>query len=439
MALRHTRRGLTLRATGALPPLALAACDPGAGGTSPPLRVDQPVTVTLLLQGSFAGPGADAQREALDTLFRPKHPNVTVDIEAAGVTGADYTARIVAAVAAGTSPDVFYQGLAGMPALVAKGVVRPLDDLIKADRQFKADDFFPVHWEAWRFQGKHQGLPWQGGPLVMYYNKDLLDAAGVPYPTDATWTWEAWRQAGAKLKRAMAGGAEARWPTEVGPWRHWLYAAGGEVVDKDMKKCVLGSPQAVLGLQTMGNLIHRDQIAPRPQDVQGQGSAAQRFMDGKLAVFVLNRQGSSAQGFIQRQVVVAPLPKGPAGRFSQAPFDGFLLGAGSKAPAAAWEVLKFRTGDPLRRVLHARSLAGVPALKSTAASQEYLNDRLPVEWNRFFVDNMRTCRLAPPTPAWPEIEQTVGETVTQIQRGEVAVDAAVRDLIPRVEALLQQA
>jgi multiple sugar transport system substrate-binding protein len=114
------------------------------------------------------------------------------------------------------------------------------------------------------------------------------------------------------------------------------------------------------------------------------------------------------------------------------------MGAGTKVPAAAREVIKFRTGDPLRRVLHARSLAGVPALTSTAASPEYLNDRLPPDRNRFFVDSMATCRLAPPTPAWPDVEQLVGDPVAQLQRGELAVDAAVRDLVPRVEALLQQ-
>jgi multiple sugar transport system substrate-binding protein len=434
---KRTRRTVVRGALAGAPVVILAACSPG-GPAAPSLRVDQPVTVTLLLQGSFAGPGADAQTEAYEKLFRPQHPNITINFEASGVSGTDYTAKVIAAVVAGTPPDVLYQGLAGMPALVTKGVIRPLDDLVKADKQFKADDFFPVHWNAWRFEGKHQGLPWQGGPLVMYYNKNLFDAAGASYPTEANWTWDAWRQTGSRLKRAMAG-SEGRWPTEVGPWRHWLYAAGGSVLDKDAKRTVLNSPQALSGLQMMSDLVHRDQIAPRPQDIQGQGSTAQRFMEGKLGAIVMNRQGSSAEGFIQPHVVVAPLAKGPAGRYSQAPFDGFLMGAGIKSPAAAWEVLKFRCGDPLRRILHARSLAGVPALKSTAASSEYLNDRLPAEWNRFFVDQMATCRLAPPIAVWPDIEQTVGQSVTQILRGEIAVDAAVRDLVPRIEALLQQA
>jgi ABC-type glycerol-3-phosphate transport system substrate-binding protein len=151
----------------------------------------------------------------------------------------------------------------------------------------------------------------------------------------------------------------------------------------------------------------------------------------------MNRQGASAEGFIQPWVAVTPLPKGSSGRFSQSPFDGFGLGAGTKEPVAAWEVLKFRTGDPLRRALHAQGQGGVPALKATAASKEYLNEKLPPEWNKLFVDTMNIVRLPPPTPKWSDIEPMVSQVYQQIQRGEVTPAAALHDLVPRVNALLQ--
>jgi multiple sugar transport system substrate-binding protein len=414
-----------------------AACAT-SGGQAVPLRIDRPVNVTLLVSGTFAGPGADAVREAYETYFKPEQPNVAVTFEAAGVTGTEYHAKLVTLAAAGTPPDVLYTGLADMPSLVAKQLMRPLDDLIKADRQFRPDDFFPVHWNAWRFQGKQQGLPWQGGPLVTYYSQNLFEAAGAPFPTEASWTWEGQRDAGAKLKRSLAAAAsvEPRWPLDVGPWQHWVYAAGADVLDKTMTRCLLDSPQALAGFQTMVDFIHRDQIAPRPQDTSGK-TPAQLFMESRLAAIVMNRQGSSVPGFVQPHVAIAPLPRGPAGRFSQSPFDGFALGNGTKEPAAAWEVLKFRTGDRLRRLLHSRGLGGIPALKATAASPEYLDERLPREWNQFFVETMATVRLAPPTPKWTDVVAMVGQTVQQLLRGEVAPAPALRDLVPRVNALLQ--
>jgi multiple sugar transport system substrate-binding protein len=228
---------------------------------------------------------------------------------------------------------------------------------------------------------------------------------------------------------------DGRWPTEVGPWQHWVYAAGAGVLDQAMTRCVLDTPQGLTAFQTMTDFVHRDQIAPKPPDVAGKTNA-QLFMDGRLAVIIMNRQGSSVEGFVRPHVTIAPLPRGPAGRFSQSPFDGFGLASTTPEPVASWEVLKFRTGDALRRLLHGRGLGGIPALKATAASPEYLNERLPPVWNQFFVDNMATVRLAPPTPAWPDVETTISQTVQQLLRGEVAPPAALRDLAPRVTALL---
>ena len=428
-----SRRGVAPLLSGA--PLALAACaGPAARTTRAELRLARPTSVSILTNGTFAGPGADTLREAVEQILKPAQPNLSVVFEAAGVSGVEYRAKILSLAVAGTLPDVIYAGLADMPALAKRSILRPLDDLLRADHAFKADDFFPVHWNAWRFQDKQQGLPWQGGPLVTYYNRDLLEGAGVPAPTEASWTWEAWRDAGARLKRTMAA-EDGRWPTEVGPWQHWVYAAGAGVLDQAMTRCVLDTPQGLTAFQTMTDFVHRDQIAPKPPDVAGKTNA-QLFMDGRLAVIIMNRQGSSVEGFVRPHVTIAPLPKGPAGRFSQSPFDGFGLAATTREPVASWEVLKFRTGDALRRLLHGRGLGGIPALKATAASPEYLNERLPTVWNQFFVDNMATVRLAPPTPAWPDVETTISQTVQQMRRGEVAPPAALHDLAPRVTALL---
>jgi multiple sugar transport system substrate-binding protein len=392
--------------------------------------------VQLLVNGTFAGPGADTTREAFDTFFRPAHPTIMVDFQAAGVTGPAYLAKLVSLAAAGTPPDVVYSGLADMPALVAKGLLRPVDDLVKTDARVRPADFFPVHWDAWHFQGKQYGLPWQGGPLVSYYNTDLFAAAGVPAPTEESWTWAALRDAGARLKRTLSSD-DGRWPVDVetGHWQIWLYAAGGAVLDQAMTRCLLDTPQALQGLQMMSDLVLRDQLAPQPGDTGG-AAPAQLFMASRMATIIMNRQGSSVEGFIQPQVAVTYLPRGPAGRFSQSPFDGFELGSGTPHVAAAWEVLTFRTGDQLRRLIHARGLGGIPALQVTAASAEYLNERLPPEWNRFFVDNLPTVRLAPPTPKWTDVADAVGQTVGQILDGQVAPAAAVRDLVPRVNATL---
>ena len=131
------------------------------------------------------------------------------------------------------------------------------------------------------------------------------------------------------------------------------------------------------------------------------------------------------------------MPKGPGNRVG-----GFLalndssIMKSSTHPNEAWEVLKWRTGDEIRRAFLSAGNGGVPALKATANSPEYLNDKLPVEWNKMFIQTMNIVKLAPPIPQWTDITNTVAAAVEQIKRGEIAPASAVKDLVPRVNALL---
>jgi ABC-type glycerol-3-phosphate transport system substrate-binding protein len=440
MSTRGSRRSLlqTLPATLSIAGAgALGACAVGGGEPAATLRVDRPTTVTLLLNGNLTGVGTDTMRRNYETEFRSTNPNVTVDFQASGSSGAEHVTKLLALTAAGTPPDGFYLSNSGdAPALVSKGVLRALDDLIRGDAGFKREDWFDVQLNAWQLDRKQRGLPWQGGPLITYFNRDLLTEAGVPAPTEATWTFDAWREAGQKLRRTLVAGDTPRWATDTGAWQHWLYAFGGDILDKEHKRSVLNSKESLAGLQLMADFIHRDQIALRPQDFEGR-TQAQLFMDKRLAIIIMNRQGASATGFIQPWVGVTQLPKGPAGRFSQGNIDGFAMSASSTAPAATWATLKWRTGDSLRREFLRIGNGGIPALKATAESPEYLNDKLPPEWNRMFIQNMNIVRLPPPIPQWPEVTATVAQGIDQIRRGDLSPTAAVSDLLPRVNALLQ--
>jgi multiple sugar transport system substrate-binding protein len=415
------------------PPHAARAAAPATS-----LKVDRPVQLTMLFNGNLTGTVADTTKALYESAFRPANPNVTIDFQGSGTTGNDHLTKVIALSVAGTAPDVYYLSQSSdMPSLVAKSMVRALDDLVKADAKFKKDDWFEVHLNSWLYQGKQRGLPWQGGPLITYYNKDLFSQAGVTPPTDATWTIDAWRDAGTKLRRVMSASDIPAWATDVGAqWTHWVYAYGGDVLAKDLKTCVLDSKESLAGLQVMSEFILRDQIALRPQDFQGKTNQ-QLFMEKRLGIIVMNRQNASAANFIQPWVGVVQIPRGPAGRFSQSNIDGFGMANDTKAPAAAWEAMKWRTGDDLRRQLLRAGNGGVPALKATAESPEYLNDKLPPEWNRLFIQSMNIVRLAPPISQWPEINTTAAASVDQIKKGEVAPPAAMQDLVPRINNLLK--
>ena len=54
---------------------------------------------------------------------------------------------------------------------------------------FDPDVYYPKAYEVFSADGKQFGVPEQFSDVLLFYNKDLFDAAGVNYP-DASWTWE---------------------------------------------------------------------------------------------------------------------------------------------------------------------------------------------------------------------------------------------------------
>ncbi len=72
-----------------------------------------------------------------------------------------------------------------MGTLVDKNLLQPWDDQIK---DMDLSDFAAVI-EGGKFDGAYYGLPYRTSSSIMYYNKTMFDAAGVPYPQEG-WTYD---------------------------------------------------------------------------------------------------------------------------------------------------------------------------------------------------------------------------------------------------------
>ena len=80
---------------------------------------------------------------------------------------------------------------------VAKGLAEPLDDLI-AKYNVDMEGLFGNFAQNVVFDGKTYGIPARANAVMYLYNKNLFDAAGVPYPRDG-WTWEEFLETAARL------------------------------------------------------------------------------------------------------------------------------------------------------------------------------------------------------------------------------------------------
>src|SRR5690606_5650454 len=82
-------------------------------------------------------------------------------------------------VAAGQAPDVVALNEDVITGFSLRGAVAEMTPDMLAAADVQADRFFPSLWETGVVDGKVYGVPVHSVMLVMYYNKDLFEAAGL--------------------------------------------------------------------------------------------------------------------------------------------------------------------------------------------------------------------------------------------------------------------
>ncbi len=123
---------------------------------------------------------------ALKDAYVAEHPNVTIEMVDLGST--DYM-TVLATELSGSGTDfdvVTIKDVPGYATLVQKNAIAPLDEYISADG-VDLSQYAGVTDQV-TVDGSLYELPFRNDFWVLFYNKDLFDAAGVAYPTnDMTW------------------------------------------------------------------------------------------------------------------------------------------------------------------------------------------------------------------------------------------------------------
>lgn len=143
----------------------------------------------------------DSRVQAMDKLianFEAANPGITV--KQTTFPYADYQTRVVAAKAAGQGPDVVQLFYGWLDNFVAGGLIQPLDPAAFPHDAIEKD-FFPIV-TAMKRGDDYYGLPTAVRSLALFYNKALLDEAGVTPPTNLN---ELLKVAEATTKRDGAG------------------------------------------------------------------------------------------------------------------------------------------------------------------------------------------------------------------------------------------
>ena len=210
--------------------------------------------------------------------------------QSAGTGQAEYRERILTSMAAGTPPDVFLFDNIDVPAFLDRRAVLDLAPFLP---RVGVD---PARYDStvlsiFRRGAAVYALPKGYTPMVVAYNKDLFDRAGLPYPTD-DWTWDDFSRIARLLTRDTDGDGQVdQWGTyydrRVFLWLPWIWSGGGDVLCADGRSAsgCLDSPTSIAALRWYTGWVTTDSVVPRAYNLRRTlGDNLRLFSSGRVAM-----------------------------------------------------------------------------------------------------------------------------------------------------------
>lgn len=365
--------------------------------------------------------------------FMKENPLIKVKIE--NVPYSEYWSKLLTMSAAGVSPDVVFMESTRLPAFVEKESILCLDGFLAKDRSVNLKEFYPVSIDISKYKGGLYGLPNDLAIVALYYNRDMFDQAGVPYPK-AGWTWEDLVRKGKMLTKDKNGdGAADQYGITHYDWQIAIYQNGGDLVDDpaDPKRSTLNTPAVHEALNFCRDLGFRHKISP-PAQQQQYRSVYEMFTSGYAAMTMDGHWMVPAYRNIKNfkwDTVVLPRAKRSAG---VAYGSFYSIPKMSKNPEAAWKLIKYLAGAKGQEVLVADGFS-VPALKAVANSGIFLSP--PPDNQKAFLDMIKVGRPKPQTGYFMEIEDTWRTRMDDFWLGKRTASRVTAEIDARVNRILK--
>jgi multiple sugar transport system substrate-binding protein len=277
--------------------------------------------------------------------FDEAHPNI--NIEVFDVPSADYTQKLSVMLNGGSDVDVFWiKDGDTTKGLASRGQLADLSAYVKQDN-INLDAFNGLA-EAFNIDGKLAALPASTSYYVLFYNKDIFDKAGIPYPSNDM-TWSQWEQLAGRL--TSGSGDNKTWGAHFHTWQalvqNWAVQDGKHTIMDTDYSFMKPYYEMVLKMQNAGSVMDYGSLRT------GNIAYTNAFLRGNIAMLPMGFWLASGiksridNGEIKMNwgVATIPHPEGVPAGWTVGSVTPIAINQASKNKDAAWEFVKFVTGD----------------------------------------------------------------------------------------------
>jgi multiple sugar transport system substrate-binding protein len=418
---------LLLGACTAAPAAVPATGDAAAGGAT---AADQ---TKLRVMTFFAYDNPEVEQAVVDA-FEAAHPEIDVELELTSYN--DIFTKYQTQAAGGTAPDVISMNFENLRSFATKGAVAPLTEYIARD-SYDTGIYYENTLDMHTVDGTVYGLPATFSDNVLYYNKDMFDAAGVAYP-DGTWDWNKLLEVGKQFVKDVDGdGTTDTYGYGPAWYPMYLFLWGSNILSPE-GTCALTSPEALQAMNAYAGLFAEDGISANAAAQATQGDY-DRFVSGNLAMYVAGpwavKPFNDAIEDFTWDIALHPAGSTP-GTFLYS--NSYAISNGSQNKDAAWEFLKFAAG-PEGVQIRQEGQFEIAAVKSVAESTfvESMKGQSPASPEVFMEATAFGQRL-PDHARFQEILDAIQPELELALNGDKTVDEAMAAACTAIDAIVQE-
>lgn len=343
----------------------------------------------------------EKQQQLVDK-FNASQDEIEVVLES---YGNDYDTKITASMGSGDAPDVMYMW--NYP--VYSGKLEPIDSYIEKEGEGYKDNFYETLWPYHSKDGTTFGLPVGFVTSSLYYNKDIFDKAGLEYPT-SDWTWNDVIEASEIITEKVDGVKGFGFPIKTLPYTYemYLWSNGTAYVDKDGNFDGNLNSKEAIEVFDMFQKMNTDGIAAALEK-----GVTEDMLGGKVAMSVNGTWPITNynEAGLNYGIVEIPSFEGKHDSVSVLNTAGVAMSKDSKNKEAAWEFMKFWTGEEANRDRIGYEL---PSLKSVVESEKIMEDET---YKPFYVMLEQSKGYTPTSfivDGWSEIDEALGLSFERI-------------------------
>ena len=377
--------------------------------------------------------------------FKAEYPDIEVEFQI--VATADLYQKMLLGLSAGGEglPDVATVETSNLAQFVNVGGLMDLTDKV-APYADKMNDF---KWADASKDGKIYAMPWDSGPVALYYRTDVFEKAGLPTdPAEVSIllkTWDDYYNT-AKIIKEKTGSFMFPESQEKSTGRNFekLLWQQGNFYFNEAGVPQLDNPEAVKAMTFLTKFV-KEGLADNTEewtqpwyDSLANGNVATIFAASWMGGFFSSWIAPEAVGLWK----VIPLPTWP-GSTNTAANDGgsnLVVSDTSKNKDAAWAYVEFMLGREESQLNMYKTMDVFPSLETTY-SDEFFNEDMPYFGNQkarsVFADTVSQIPVISYTKNYSQANESIREAYAKIIYNNISVEQALKEANDQVKSKIE--